>query len=392
MFFENIDFSSLELPPAALKLRDEVRAFLKQEIAAGSYTPHLGHAEFDTKFTKKVAARGWIGMTWPMPYGGQERSYLERFVVTEEMLAHAAPCAAHWMGDRQAGPSLLRYGNEYLKQKCLPAITRGEMAFALGMSEPGSGSDLASVRTRAERVDGGWRVTGQKVWTSWAHKCDVFFVLCRTSPDSGDRHQGLSQLLVELKASEGVTVRPIRFMSGEHHFNEVFLDNVFVPDAHVVGEVGQGWKQITSELALERSGPERFLTTFPLLVELIRRLGKSDDVRAQEMIGRLTARLWTLRRMSLAIALALDPSTATPGTVELGTEAALVKDMGTFYEREIIDAARVLVETEPTLDAVDTFERYLAECIVNAPVSTIRGGTTQVLRTLIARRLLGTLK
>ena len=179
-------------------------------------------------------------------------------------------------------------------------------------------------------------------------------------------------------------------MSGDHHFNEVFLDNVFVPDTHVVGEAGQGWKQITSELALERSGPERFMTTFPLLVELIRRLGKCDDVRAHEMVGRLTARLWTLRRMSLAIALALDPSMGS--TVDLATEAALVKDMGTFYEREIIDAARLLVAVEPTLDAGDTFERYLAQCIVSAPVSTIRGGTTQVLRTLIARRLLGALK
>ncbi len=392
MFFDGIDFSSLELPPAALKLRDEVRAFLRAEIDAKSYTPHLGHAEFDEAFTKRVAARGWIGMTWPKQYGGQERSYLERFVITEEMLAAAAPCAAHWMGDRQAGPSLLRYGSEFLKQKYLPPITRGEMAFALGMSEPDSGSDLASVRTRADKVDGGWRINGQKVWTSWAHKADAFFVLCRTSPQTDDRHQGLSQLLVEIKNSPGVTVRPIRFMSGEHHFNEVFLDNVFVPDTHVVGTVGQGWKQITSELALERSGPERFMTTFPLLVELIRKLGRHDDARAHEMVGRLSARLWSLRRMSLAIALALDPSTGKQGSVDLGTEAALVKDMGTFYEREIIDAARVLVAVEPTLDATDTFERYLAECVINAPVSTIRGGTTQVLRTLIARRLLGALK
>jgi alkylation response protein AidB-like acyl-CoA dehydrogenase len=391
VFFENIDFSSLELPPAALNLREEVRAFLRAEIAAGSYTPHLGHAEFDLEFTKKVAARGWIGITWPKQYGGQERSFLERFVITEEMLAAAAPCAAHWFGDRQTGPSLLRHGSELLKQKYLPAIASGDMAFALGMSEPGSGSDLASVRTRAEKVEGGWRVTGQKVWTSWAHKADAFFVLCRTAPQTEDRHQGLSQLIIDIKTSPGVTVRPIRFMNGEHHFNEVFLDNVFVSDDHVLGEVGQGWKQITSELALERSGPERYMTTLPLLVELIRRLGESDDTRAQEMVGRLTARLWTLRRMSLAIALALDPATGRQG-VDLATEAALVKDMGTFYEREIIDAARLLVAVEPTLDVMDTFERYLAESIVCAPVSTIRGGTTQVLRTLIARRLLGALK
>jgi len=393
LFFENVDFSSLELPPAALALREEVRVFLKTEIAAGSFTPRLGHTEFNAEFTRKLARRGWIGMTWPKRYGGGERSYLERFVVTEEMLAAAAPCAAHWFGDRQTGPSLLRHGNEAQKQRFLPAIASGECYFALGMSEPNSGSDLASVKTRAERVPGGWRVTGQKVWTSWAHKAHAFFVLCRTSADSGNRHEGLSQLIVGLNAP-GVTVRPIRFMNGHHHFNEVFLDGVFVPDDMVVGEVGQGWKQVTSELALERSGPERYMTTFPLLIELIRRLGSRPDARAQEMVGRLTARFWSLRRMSLAIALTLDPGPdgdhgAAKGGVDLATEAALVKDMGTFHEREIIDAARLLVAVEPAPEATDTFERYLADSIVCAPVATIRGGTTQVLRTLIARRLLG---
>ena len=396
MFFENVDFAALELPAPALKVREEVRAFLRAEVAAGSFTPHLGHSEFDAEFTRRVAARGWIGMTWPKRYGGQERSYLERFVVTEEMLAAAAPCAAHWFGDRQIGPSLLRHGSDSLKERFLPAIARGQCSFALGMSEPGSGSDLASVRTRAERAEGGWRVTGQKVWTSWAHKAHAFFVLCRTAPDTGNRHEGLSQLVVELR-SPGVTVRPIEFMDGRQSFNEVFLDNVFVPDELVVGEIGQGWKQVTSELALERSGPERYMTTFPLLVELIKRLGAAPDARAQEMVGKLTARFWALRRMSLAIALALDPGAdseagAARAKVDLGTEAALVKDMGTFYEREIIDAARLLVELEPTLAASDRFERYVAETIVCAPLSTVRGGTTQVLRTLIARRLLGALK
>ena len=394
--FQQVDFSALELPPAARKLQHEVRDFLRAEIAAQTFTPHLGHTEFDAELSRKIGARGWIGMTWPKRYGGHERSYLERFVVTEEMLAVAAPCAAHWFGDRQTGPSLLRYGSEAQKQRYLPAIARGEYSFALGMSEPNSGSDLASVKTRAERVPNGWRVTGQKVWTSWAHKAHAFFVLCRTAPDAGDRHAGLSQLIVELDAP-GVTVRPILFMDGGHHFNEVFLDNVFVPDDSVVGAIGQGWKQITSELALERSGPERYMTTFPLFVELVRRLGSAPDARATEMIGKLSARLWSLRRMSLAIAMTLDPGPQSgegvaKATVDLATEAALVKDLGTFYEREIIDAARVLATVEPSPVAADPFERYLAETIVSAPVTTLRGGTTQVLRSLIARQLLGPLK
>lgn len=181
-------------------------------------------------------------------------------------------------------------------------------------------------------------------------------------------------------------------MNGRHHFNEVFLDGVFVPDEMVVGEIGAGWKQVTSELALERSGPERYMTTLPLLIELIRRLGAAPDERAQEMVGRVSARFWSLRRMSLAIALTLDPAQRAgegDAAPDLATEAALVKDMGTFFEREIVDAARLLVAVEPDPDASETFERYLAETIVASPISTIRGGTTEVLRTLIARRLLG---
>ncbi|MDB5810183.1 MAG: acyl-CoA dehydrogenase protein [Betaproteobacteria bacterium] len=394
--FDQVDFSALELPPSARALQHEVREFIAAEFAALDFKPHIGHTEFHAEFTRRVAARGWIGMTWPKQYGGRERSYLERFVVTEEMLATGAPCAAHWFADRQTGPSLLRYGSEAQRQRYLPAITRGEYYFALGMSEPNSGSDLASVKTRAERVPNGWRVTGQKVWTSWAHKAHAFFVLCRTAPDSGNRHDGLSQLIVELDAP-GVTVRPINFMNGRHHFNEVFLDNVFVPDDRVVGEIGQGWKQVTSELALERSGPERYMTTFPLFTELMRKLGTAPDARALEAAGKLAARFWSLRRMSLAIAMTLDPGadseSGTPkAAVDLATEAALVKDMGTFYEREIIDAARLLATVEPSPEATDTFERYLADTIYCAPVATIRGGTTQVLRSLIARKLLGPLK
>jgi len=389
LLFGDVDFSALTLPDSAQSLRAEVRAFLADELKSARIVPHLGHAQFDREFSRRVGERGWIGMTWPKRYGGHERSYLDRFVVTEEMLAVSAPCAAHWFGDRQTGPSLLRYGTEAQRQRFLPAIARGDSPFALGMSEPNSGSDLASVRTRAEKVDGGWRVTGQKVWTSWAHVAEHFFCLCRTSPDEGDRHLGLSQLIIDLRAP-GVTIRPIRFMSGAHHFNEVFLDNVFVPDDMVLGEIGSGWRQVTSELALERSGPERFMTTFPLFVELVRRLGCTEDRRARQTVGQLTARLYALRRMSLAIAFEFARGAHDPKTIrDLGTEASLVKDLGTFFERDITEAARLLVELEPRPDAEDTFERYLAECIYTTPVGTIRGGTTQVLRNIIARKLTG---
>src|SRR5699024_10502865 len=205
------------------------------------------------------------------------RSALERFAVTEELLAAAAPVAAHWIADRQIGPSLLRFGTEEQRRMYLPGIARGEVYFGIGMSEPDSGSDLASVPTKGVRPDGGWLVTGTKVWTSGAPHAHAFFALVRTAPlDSSHRHAGLSQLIVPLD-STGVTIRPIHLLTGEHHFNEVVLDEVFVPDSMVLGEVGQGWHQVTSELAFERSGPERFLSTYPLIAVLVDALAQRAD-------------------------------------------------------------------------------------------------------------------
>ncbi len=243
-------------------------------------------------------------MTLPREYGGHARTALERYVVNEELLAVGAPVAAHWVGDRQTGPSLLRYGTDEQKNYFLPKLVAGEVFFAIGMSEPGSGSDLASVRTRGERVDGGWEVTGTKLWTSNAHRADWFFVLCRTEPLGENRHAGLSQFIIDLK-TPGISIRPVPILTGAHHFNEVVMDRVFVPDSRVLGQIGQGWHQVTSELAFERSGPERFMSTFPLLQELLRVVGTDPDPHTAQAIGELAAELWSLRRMSLSVAAAL---------------------------------------------------------------------------------------
>jgi alkylation response protein AidB-like acyl-CoA dehydrogenase len=384
MLFDNTDFSALELPRHVTELRREVRDFLDEERRRGSFRVHLGHGEFDAGFSRKLGSRGWIGMTWPRQYGGHERSYLERFVVTEELLAAAAPVAAHWVADRQSGPSFLRWGTEAQRLKYLPRIAKGECYFAIGMSEPNSGSDLASVRTRAERVPGGWKLTGQKVWSSWAHEASAMFVLCRTSPLGENRHEGLSQLIVDLPAP-GITIRPINFLNNQHHFNEVFFDGAFVPDESVLGEIGQGWRQVTSELALERSGPERYMNTLPLLLAVIDRLKGSPDRMAQVTVGTLLARFAGVRTMSLAIATEFSKTTAP----DLATEAALVKDIGTHFEREVTEAAKALFDVTPVSDSEDEFERLLAEATIFAPISTIRGGTTQILRGIVAKRLQG---
>lgn len=350
-------------------LRAEVRAFLADQIASGGFTPNVdtwlgGH---DPAFTKALANRGWLGMTIPVEYGGHGRSFLERFVVTEELLVAGAPVAAHWIADRQAAPSLLKYGTEFQKQRYLPGIAAGDVCWGIGMSEPEAGSDLAAVRTRGERVDGGWRLTGTKVWTSGAHHATAFFALVRTEPlDAAHRHAGLSQFIVELD-SPGVEIRPIVSMDGAYHFNEVFLDDVFVPDELVMGSIGDGWAQVTSELSYERSGPERFLSTYRLLAELT----PSRDT----VVGEYVARLAGLHQMSSAVAAGLARHR------NVATSAAVVKVLGTTLEGDIVD----LADRRTALG--DPLAPLVARGVNHRPGFTLRGGTNEILRGVIAREL-----
>ncbi|MGV0874604.1 acyl-CoA dehydrogenase family protein [Mycolicibacterium sp. XJ879] len=372
------------VPPAAVDatataaLRTEVREFLAEQRAAGAFTPSVDAwlTRWDEDFTKALAAQGYLGMTVPVEYGGHGRSFVERFAVTEELLAAGAPVAAHWIADRQIVPSLLKYGTELQKKRFLPQITRGECFFGIGMSEPDSGSDLASVRTKAVRVDGGWSLSGTKVWTSGAHRAHAFIALARTAPvDPDNRHAGLSQFIVDLRGS-GVDIRPVVSMNGAHHFNEVILDDAFVPDDMVFGEIGGGWRQVTSELAFERSGPERFLSTFVLLRACAEKTAV-QQVPRDAGIGRLVARIAGLHQMSSAVAGALERR--EPADVP----AAVVKVLGTTTEGDIADFADTI-----TGDATDPeFAQLVSNAVDQRPGFTLRGGTNEVLRGVIARGL-----
>lgn len=361
-------------------LRAEVRAFIAEQLAAGSFTPSVDAwlCGWDEDFTLALAARGWLGMTVPKEYGGHGRSFLERFVVTEELLAAGAPVAAHWIADRQIVPSLLKYGTEAQKREFLPKITAGECFFGIGMSEPDSGSDLASVRTRAVATDGGWRLTGTKVWTSGAHRAHAFIVLARSAPvDPAHRHAGLSQFIVRF-TDPGVEVRPIISMNGGHHFNEVILEDAFVPDTMVFGAIGDGWHQVTSELAFERSGPERLLSTFPLLAASAE--GTAGEVTGRDAdLGRLVARVAGLHRMSTAVAGALERR--EPADVA----AAVVKVLGTTTEGDIADFADLYAGDESTMGS--GYRQLLRSAVDQRPGFTLRGGTNEVLRGVIARGL-----
>ena len=383
--------SSLTLAPAppseaAEEVRAQVRTFLAEELAAGSFTTHVDTwlSGVDPAFSRKLGERGWLGMTWPKQYGGHERSAMERYAVTEELLAAGAPVAAHWIADRQSGPNLLRYGTEAQRQAILPRIAAGECYFVIGMSEPDSGSDLASIRTRAARNgDGDWVVNGAKVWTSNAHHSHYAIVLVRTGPPGeGPRgkHQGLTQLLVDLSLP-GIGINPIRILDGGHHFNEVVFDDVVVPGDMLLGEEGAGWHQVTAELAFERSGPERFLSTYPLIAEFARRACDTGDAAQLGTLGRLSARLLALRQLSLRIAAALDRGELPD------IPAALVKDVGTTFEADVVDEIRRVVEVTVSLESPDPLGRAMAEAQLHAPGYTLRGSTNEILRGIVARGL-----
>ena len=362
------------------QFRQEVRSFLKQHIEKGTFETRCDSwlSGSDPSFSKLVAEQGWIGMTWPKQYGGSERSTIDRYILTEEFLAFGAPVAAHWFADRQTGPLLLRFGTDYQKEFFLPKIVKGECFFAIGLSEPNSGSDLASVATRAEKVEGGWIVNGAKTWSSNAHDAHYMVTLIRTEPLGEKKHEGLSQFIIDLKG-EGVTIAPIRYLTGEPHFNDVYLDNVFVPDEMVVGTLGNGWKQGLAELAFERSGPERILSTFPLLNEVIEQLKIKRDLVGLEEATKLVAELWSLRNLSIGVAKVLEEGG------EVAIPAALVKSIGTKFEQKIPEIIRLLLDVYPNLQSNNKVERYLAESILHAPGFTIRGGTSEVMYGILAK-------
>lgn len=363
------------------QFRLEVREFLQEEMNKGTFKTKCDSwlSGSNPSFSKKIGNKGWIGLTWPQKYGGGEKGSLYRYVLTEEFLAAGAPVAAHWIADRQSGPLLLRFGTEKQKQFFLPKIVSGNCFFAIGLSEPNSGSDLASISTRAVKVAGGWIVNGAKTWTSNAHDAHYMITLVRTQPlDGKKKHQGLSQVIIDLRA-KGVTIKPIKYMTGEPHFNDVFLDHVFVPDDMVVGEVGNGWKQGLAELAYERSGPERILSTIPLLIELVEECKRNNDVESLTKVSILVAKLWSLRNLSIAVAKELEIGG------EVNIPAALVKSIGTQFEQSIPEITRLLINTYPRLDAKRKIDRLMAESILHGPGFTIRGGTSEILYGIVAK-------
>ncbi len=372
-------FQPVSLPKELNTLRAEVRDFLDGYRHKWSGWT-LGHswAGFDKEFSRALGRRGWIGMTWPKKYGGHERSELERYVVVEELIAAGAPLSAHWVGDRQTGPLLMRFGTEELRKTLMPPIARGELTFCIGLSEPNSGSDLASVRARATPVEGGYRLDGSKIWTSGAHVSDYMIGLFRTGTDKdAPKHAGLSQFLIDMR-TKGITIRPIADLTGEKHFNEVHFDDVLVPTEALVGTEGDGWKQVLSELTFERSQPDRFLSAFALLPMLLDTVETADRL-ADRRVGECVADLVVLRAMSLSILAEIEA-----GRIP-SQEAALVKELGNTHEQRTPAIVREVLDSHADIRPGDKLSEALGYLTQSVPSYSLRGGTREILRGIIAK-------
>jgi alkylation response protein AidB-like acyl-CoA dehydrogenase len=371
------------IPDQDEALRAPIRAFLREHL---QHTPAHIRAKswsgYDPQFSRELGKQGWLGITFPKEYGGAQRSAFARYVLVEELLSFGAPVGSHWIADRQSGPLLLKFGTEAQKRFYVPAICRGESFFCIGMSEPNSGSDLASVRASARPNSSGWSLNGQKIWTTNAHNCHYMIALVRTSGSSTDRQKGLSQVIVDLSLP-GVTVKPITDLGGERHFCEVFFDNVQLGHDALIGQEGNGWAQVNAELAFERSGPERLFSSIVLFDEWLAfvRTPAGRTPAAEQLAGKIISRLAPLRAMSVAVTQRLVDGDSPV------VEAALVKDLGTGVEQFI-----------PAAIANDLYSREKQEIPLEllvtlnyvtgvAPSFSLRGGTRDILRGMIARGL-----
>ncbi|MEX2205816.1 MAG: acyl-CoA dehydrogenase family protein [Myxococcota bacterium] len=376
--------------PEQARLRAEVREFVSADpaVRARPFLEDGWIAGFDPEFSRRLAARGWLGMTWPKRYGGQERSYLDRLIVTEELLLAGAPVAAHWFGDRQIGPALLAHGTPSLKAELLPRIARAEISFCIGMSEPNAGSDLAGLATRADPVGDEFVIRGQKTWTSFAEHADYCYLVARTNP-AAPKHKGISELLVSMRAP-GITVRPIKDMVGESHFGELFFDEVRVPRTALIGKLDAGFYQIMQQLDFERSGIERLVSNAPLWREAKALARERGLTRRDPVLREKIAELEIASRAGRGLIYRVAELLST-GRVP-NHEAAVAKTFCTSLEQRITDLVSQILGADGALDASDPrapFAGRAARTFLYAPAYTIQGGTNNILRNIIATRGLG---
>ena len=364
-------------------LRHEVRRFLDEELGDDP----AERDGFSPEFSKKLARRGWIGIGWPREYGGGGMGPVEQMIFREEFVGADAPVGYHLTAERQVAPSLLLHGSDEQRSEYIPKILNADISFALGLSEPGAGSDLASVATRAVRDGDDYVVNGQKIWTSLAHRADAIWLVTRTNPDA-PKHKGISILLLDLK-SPGIQVRPLINMADGHGFNEVFFTDVRVPARNRVGEEDRGWYLLAEHLDFERSGIERIVGTRKLFDET---LAYVQSLPANH-VARRRARLALAQ---LAIELDLGRLLAyrvawmqSQGLVP-NYEASISKMFGTEWQQRMSRTALAIVGLEGAAARdSSSFARRVQRQYLSSVSATIGGGTSEIQRNIIATRGLG---
>ncbi len=370
-----------EFSDAQVAFRKELREFLVSEVG-----PTRGDGGSNRAFSKKLAERGWIGIAWPKEYGGKGLGAVEQMIYTEEMITANAPRGYHFSAERQVGPSLVLHGTEAQKREWLPKIMNADVSFALGLSEPGAGSDLASAQTRAIRDGDEYIVTGQKIWTSNAHLSDAVWLVVRTDPDA-PKHRGISCLMVDLK-TPGIEIRPLYDMTGGHHFNEVYFDQVRVPVDRRVGDENRGWYILAEHLDFERSGIERLIDLdyiFNDLMAFARARAKAGTLNASHRtaIANLAIEHEVGRLMCYRVAY-MQSAGLMPNS-----EASSAKVFGTEWSQRMMSVAMKVMGMDAAAAGADDLANKVQYGYLNAVSRTIAGGTSEVQRNIIATRGLG---
>ncbi|MCH8950011.1 MAG: acyl-CoA dehydrogenase [Chloroflexi bacterium] len=376
-------------------LRGEIRTFLKEKLPPdwiGAENAIDEEAfEFGREFLKQLAPKKWIAPAWPVEYGGLGLSLWEQVVFSEEMAYHRAP-VINLPAVGYLGPTIMMYGSDEQKKQHLGGITSGEVQWCQGYSEPESGSDLASLQTRAVQDGDDFVINGQKIWTSQAHYADWIFLLARTDPDA-PKHKGISYFLLDMK-SPGVTVRPLINMAGNSSFNEIFFENVRVPRSGLLGELNRGWYLATTTLDFERSSVSGFAASRRALDDLVAFANETEidgkPIMEMPLIRHKLADLWLelniLRYLSYRV-VSLQDSGQVPNY-----ESSIVKVFNSEYSQRLANAGLHILGLHGQLQQDSPYARMhgrFERSYVASVGATIAAGTSEILRTIIATRGLG---
>jgi alkylation response protein AidB-like acyl-CoA dehydrogenase len=371
----------LTLSPQEQAFRDELRAWLEENHPGDEPSGDEAAFEFRRKWQRSLADSGWAGLSWPKEYGGRGATLIEQAIFNEETSRAKTPGLANVLGLVMGGPVVIAHGSDEQKERYLKPILTAEEIWCQGFSEPESGSDLASLKTKAVKSNGEWVVTGQKVWTTFAHEAKWCMLVARTDQDA-PKHKGLTYFLMDME-QEGVQVRPLRQITGEAEFNEIFMEEARIPDENIVGGEGNGWTVAITTLMHERVGigfgsAVQLKIALGELMEQIRERGMEEDPVIRQRVAQIYIEAETIR-LNASRGLTRTMKTGIPGP-----EGSLTKWQWSDANQAMTELAMDVRGAEaPIIDDQWTY-RFL-----RARANSIEGGTTEILKNIVAERVLG---